>query len=143
TRHRLRSWLMTSEVAERAEVRNRRALNDTRPIEADDKWANVARNLSQQPEKEIALAALDRAIKVSRGALRQFPQTMHIAEQRRQRGEPPSHAHEALAERHAQAEMQPFLDRLGETIRALRERISVPLFKQAEAVRAARQHVRQ
>jgi len=89
-------------------------LNDTRPIEADDKWANVARNLSQQPEKEIALAALDRAIKVSRGALRQFPQTMHIAEQRRQRGEPPSHAHEAIAERHAQAEMQPFLERLGE-----------------------------
>jgi ATP-dependent exoDNAse (exonuclease V) alpha subunit len=45
TRHRLRSFILTSEQAERRDIAQRRPLNDTRPIGAEDAWANVARHM--------------------------------------------------------------------------------------------------
>src|SRR5271165_3697797 len=47
TRHRHAAYLVTSEAAERGEVRRRRPLNSAREITQDDKWANVARTLTQ------------------------------------------------------------------------------------------------
>ena len=44
-RHQMKGYLITSDAAEQIEVRKRRALNDTRAITADDKWAQVARVL--------------------------------------------------------------------------------------------------
>jgi hypothetical protein len=46
----------------------RRALNDAREITADDTWANVACNFSHQPEKDGAVAMLERVEAVRRGA---------------------------------------------------------------------------
>ncbi|HME19918.1 MAG TPA: hypothetical protein VKI44_00875, partial [Acetobacteraceae bacterium] len=52
--------------------RKRRPLNDTREITLDDKWAQVARVLSYQPEKDNALSMLDRVGRLGRGAVRTF-----------------------------------------------------------------------
>jgi hypothetical protein len=60
TRHVHRGYLVTSDAAEQTAVRKRRALNDARPITPDDKWAQVARVLSYQPERDTATAMLDR-----------------------------------------------------------------------------------
>jgi hypothetical protein len=72
TRHQMKGYLITSDAAEQVEVRKRRALNDTRAITVDDKWAQVARVLSYQPEKDNALAMFDRVASLSRGTVRTF-----------------------------------------------------------------------
>ena len=72
TRHQMKGYLITSDAAEQIEVRKRRALNDTRAITVDDKWAQVARVLSYQPEKDNALSMFDRVVSLSRGTVRTF-----------------------------------------------------------------------
>jgi hypothetical protein len=79
TRHIHRGYMVTSESAEQAEVRKRRALNDTRPIALDDKWAQVARVLSYQPERDSATSMLERVATLRRGTVRAF---QDLAEQR-------------------------------------------------------------
>ena len=68
----MKAYLVTSESAEQMAVRKRRPLNDTREITLDDKWAQVARVLSYQPEKDNALSMLDRVGRLGRGAVRTF-----------------------------------------------------------------------
>jgi len=99
TRHRQRSFLITSEAAERQEVRQRRPLNDAREVRLDDKWGNVGRNFGFQPRKDLALEMLGRVHKLGRGSVMQFPRGLQVAEQRTLRGESPSLAHEAVARR--------------------------------------------
>nr|WP_282572168.1 MobF family relaxase [Roseomonas acroporae] len=70
SRHRERSWLVGSDGAERREVTERRMLGDPRPVTTEDAWENLARNLARRPEKESALAFLERAREVGRGAAR-------------------------------------------------------------------------
>jgi hypothetical protein len=60
TRHQQKVWLITSDAAEQTEVRKHRAINDVRPVTLDDKWAQVARALSYQPEKDNAVAIFER-----------------------------------------------------------------------------------
>ena len=88
SRHRRASWLVVSDGAERQEVAGRRPLGDPRPITHEDAWANVARNLARQPEKESALAFLARAQNVRRGAARGLQQGLRPAEQRVVDGQP-------------------------------------------------------
>jgi TrwC relaxase/AAA domain len=70
SRHRERSFIMTSDGAERAEIAGRRPLGDRREINASDVLANVTRNLSRQNEKESAVSMLERAANVRRGTIR-------------------------------------------------------------------------
>ena len=72
TRHEMKGYLVTSDAAEQVEVRKRRALNDPRAITVDDKWAQVARVLSYQPEKDNALSMFDRVTRLRRGTVRTF-----------------------------------------------------------------------
>jgi len=72
TRHEYRGYLLTSDAAEQTEVRKRRALNDARPITPDDKWAQVARVLSYQPERDTAVAMFERVQSLRRGTVRVF-----------------------------------------------------------------------
>lgn len=72
TRHQQKVWLVTSDAAEQTEVRKHRAINDVRPVTLDDKWAQVARALSYQPEKDNAVAMFERVSNLSRGAVRTF-----------------------------------------------------------------------
>ena len=59
SRHRRASFLVTSDGAERQEITTRRPIGDPRPVTQKDVIANMARNLSRQPEKASALALLD------------------------------------------------------------------------------------
>jgi hypothetical protein len=85
TRHELKAYHVTNESAEQTAVRKRRPLNDTREITLDDKWAQVARVLSYQPEKDNALSMLDRVGRLGRGAVRTFHDVLppNVAQQRR------------------------------------------------------------
>jgi hypothetical protein len=72
TRYQQRGWILTNEAAEMAAVRERRPLNDVRGISIEDKWANVARALSYQPEKDNAVALMERIGLARRGLVREF-----------------------------------------------------------------------
>jgi hypothetical protein len=112
SRHREQSFIVTSEGAERAEVMARRPLGDRREIGRGDLLNNIIRNFAQQPEKEAALALIDRAVGLRRGAV-QVMQSVHRAAEARgdTRGQP-SVLSEALKSRrvaHAFAEILPGL----------------------------------
>jgi hypothetical protein len=72
TRHRHAGYIVTSDLAEQVDVRKRRPLNDARPVTLEDKWANVARVLSFQPEPDSATAFRERAHTFRRGAVIAF-----------------------------------------------------------------------
>ncbi len=97
SRHRIATWLLTSDGAERQEIANRRPLGDPRPIRSQDVWENMARNLSRQPEKASALAFLARAREVHRGAARGFQNGLQPSEARKAEGQEPSTLHQAFA----------------------------------------------
>jgi hypothetical protein len=72
TRHRHAGYIVTNDSAEQTDVRKRRPLNDVRPVTATDKWANVARAMSFQPQKDSATALRERAHSFRRGSIRAF-----------------------------------------------------------------------
>jgi hypothetical protein len=72
TRHRQAAYLITNEAAEHSGVRQRRPLNDAHPVTIDDKWANVARALAWQPERDTATALRERVGELRRGSVRWF-----------------------------------------------------------------------
>jgi len=90
----MKGYLVTSDAAEQVEVRKRRALNDPRAITVDDKWAQVARVLSYQPEKDNALSMFDRVTRLRRGTVRTFHDMLppNVA---RQNSRPMNRGHEA------------------------------------------------
>ena len=88
SRSRETTWLVLSDGAERQEISHRRPLNDLRPITEDDVFRNVARNLSRQPEKGSALALLDRAREVRRGAVSAMQDAFWRGERREAQGKP-------------------------------------------------------
>ena len=94
TRHRLRSFVLTSDAAEYAAVKGSRPLNDARDVTADDKWAMVAKALVPAPMKDLASDFTERARGLRSGAVRIFQHAMHAPEQRRLRGQSPSLAPE-------------------------------------------------
>jgi hypothetical protein len=79
-----------NEAAERDAVRRSRPLNDTRDITLHDRWANVARALAYQPEKDTATALLDRLRQAKRGGVRAFQQVMPDVRQARHAAELPA-----------------------------------------------------
>lgn len=102
TRHRHAAFLVTSEAAERGQIRKNRPLNDTREVTADDKWAHVARSFSYQPEKDTAYGLLERVRQIRRGSVRQFQRVLAPAEAQLVHHQTPSMAHEVAAERRIQ-----------------------------------------
>jgi hypothetical protein len=99
SRHRQATWLVVSDGAERQEVAGRRPLGDPRPVREADVWANMARNLSRQPEKASALAFLDRAKEVRRGTVRSLQAGLQPAEQRRHEGREGTTLHQTFEQR--------------------------------------------
>ena len=91
TRHRVQSYLLVNEAAERNAVRRSRPLNDTREITLHDRWANVARTLAYQPAKDTATALLDRLQQAKRGGVRAFQQVIPDIRQARHAAEMPAH----------------------------------------------------
>lgn len=99
TRHRHAAFLLTSEAAERGQVRKARPLNDARAVTAEDQWANVARSLSYQPQKDTAYGLLERVGQIRRGSVERFQRVLAPAEAQRAHHQAPSRAHEVAAER--------------------------------------------
>lgn len=123
TRHTERSYLLVSETAETAEVRNRMPLNSPEPT-LEDKWGNVGRNLANQPAKDLALALLDRARNVRRGSVRQFAADLHTSEHRKSKGLSPSMLHDIIARRRAELSLAPAVKRVQEYGRNLHQKIT-------------------
>jgi hypothetical protein len=90
SRHRRATYIIVSEGAERREITTRRPLGDTRPVREHDVWANVARNLSRQPEQESALAFMERAHQVRREATSALQIGLQRIEQRIVQNKEPS-----------------------------------------------------
>ncbi len=82
SRHREQSFTVTSEGAERIDVIARRPLGDRREIGRGDLLNNIIRNFAQQPEKEEALALIDRAVGLRRGAVQAMQRGHRAAEAR-------------------------------------------------------------
>jgi hypothetical protein len=99
SRHRVATWLLTSDGAERQGIANRRPLGDPRPIRSQDVWENMARNLSRQREKASALAFLARAREIHRGAARGFQNGLHPSEMRKAEEQEPTTLHRTFARR--------------------------------------------
>ena len=86
SRHREQSFIVVSDGAERAEVSGRRPLGDRREIRQSDVIRNIVRNFARQPEKESALALLERAEGLRRGGIRRFQAAKQALEQRESEG---------------------------------------------------------
>ena len=99
SRHREQSFIVTSEGAERAEVMARRPLGDRREIGRGDLLKNIVRNFAQQPEKEAALALIDRAVGLRRGAVQAMQSVHRAAEARGDVRDQPSMLAEGLMSR--------------------------------------------
>jgi hypothetical protein len=61
SRHRRKSWIVTSEAAELGQIRERRALGDEREITRADILKNMAHNMSRREEKASALLLVEPA----------------------------------------------------------------------------------
>jgi phage/plasmid primase-like uncharacterized protein len=136
SRHRHRNWLVVSKGMELREVADRRPLN-AEPFadrETEDKalWANVARNLAQQPIKESALAMLG---ELQRGSERSAA-SLRTAAGLRQARERVGMAAHRLRAAFTQAGMRKAVveisQQLEETMRA-----RVPLIQRLAAISAA------
>ena len=104
SRHREQSFIVTSDGAERAEVIARRPLGDRREIGRGDLLNNIIRNFAQQPEKEAALALIDRAVGLRRGAVQAMQRVHRAAEARGDvRDQPSMLAEGVMSRRVAQA----------------------------------------
>jgi type IV secretion system protein VirB6 len=97
SRHRRQSWLVTSDGAERREIAERRPLGDARPISRKDVLANMARNLSRQPEKPSALLFLERAAEAMRQSARGLQSGLRPAEERQRADQQPTTLHRSFA----------------------------------------------
>jgi energy-coupling factor transporter ATP-binding protein EcfA2 len=77
TRHKMKSWLITSESAERLAVKESRPINDMHDITVDDKWSNVAKQFSTKTKMDSALALLDRLTNIQRGVVKTMHRTIN------------------------------------------------------------------
>jgi len=113
SRHRRATYLVTAEGAERREVAGRRPLGDARPIREGDVWANMGRNLSRQPAPEGALAFLERAHGVRRGARAALQAGLQPAEQRQADGLAPATVAAIFQRRRVVARVGAMAEQLG------------------------------
>lgn len=88
SRHKLKSWLITSEGAEMREVQDRRPSGVLDPPTKDEMWANVARNLARRDLKESALAFLEAAARQTERTTRAFQAAARLKEGARKMTKP-------------------------------------------------------
>ena len=105
SRSRETTFLVVADGRERTEIIGRRALGNLAPITEDDVWANVARNLSRQPEKELATDLLDRARDMRTGTVRSLATAFQPGQQRQATGGPAPDLRSAFTERRAERDV--------------------------------------
>lgn len=122
TRHRRTNYLLTSETAEHAAVRKSRPLNDTNEITANDKWANVARTLSRQPEKDSAVSLIERVSQIRRGSVQTFQQVLRQTEAAKASHQPPSQGHIIVMRRKLEQRLKPVVQKAMQIPREIKQR---------------------
>lgn len=95
SRHRIQSFLIGSKGAEMMEVGERRPIGPREAVSDDQAWANVARNLSRAPLKELATDMLARAAE----EVREVGRTLRNVCLRQEQREAVGQAQSALQER--------------------------------------------
>ncbi len=105
SRSRETTFLVVADGRERTEIIGRRALGNVAPITEDDVWANVARNLSRQPEKELATDLLDRAREMRTGTARSLATAFQPKQQRDAQGQEGTTLHQTFAQRRGEQDV--------------------------------------
>ena len=105
SRSRETTWLVVADGRERSEIMTRRALGNVEPISEDDVWANVARNLSRQPEKELATDLLQQAHKAHVGTVRSLATAFQPKQQREAEGREGTTLHRTYAQRRGEQDV--------------------------------------
>jgi len=105
SRSRETTFLVVADGRERTEIIGRRALGNVAPITEDNVWANVARNLSRQPVKELATDLLDRAREMHTGTVRSLATAFQPGQQRQATGGPGPDLRSAFTERRAERDV--------------------------------------
>lgn len=105
SRSRETTFLVVADGRERAEIMGRRALGNMEPITEDSVWANVVRNLSRQPAKELATDLLERANEVHTGTVRTLATAFQPKQQREAQGREGTTLHRAFAERRSEQDV--------------------------------------
>jgi phage/plasmid primase-like uncharacterized protein len=105
SRSRETTFLVVADGRERTEIIGLRALGNVAPIIEDDVWANVARNLSRQPAKELATDLLDRARDMRTGTVRSLATAFQPGQQRQATGGPAPDLRSAFTERRAERDV--------------------------------------
>ena len=136
SRHREISWMVTSDGAERAEVAARRPLGDRRPVRESDVVANIVRNFARQPEKESALALIERAEALRRGTVHGMQAGKQGLEQRELDGKPRAALAEAFARARDTARVRQATQAVGSGV-AERRRVVQRMRAFREEVRSA------
>ncbi len=124
SRHREKSFIVTSEGAERSEIVARRPLGDRREIMRSDILANIVRNFSQQPVKEAALDMLDRASALRRGTVQMVQASFESMQAHAIRHKVPTTLVERFAHRRVNRTLEEGLPGLIERMRRQREALA-------------------
>jgi hypothetical protein len=117
SRHREKSFIVTSDGAERAEIVARRPLGDRRQVMPGDVMNNLTRNLARQPEKPSALDLIDRAAGLRRGTIQTVQISQHAAEARTAAMASPTTLPERFANRRLTRALEDRLPGLAEHLR--------------------------
>lgn len=149
SRSRETTWLVTADGPERAEIMTRRALGNVEPITESDVWANVGRNLSRQPEKELATALLEAAHTVNTGTIRDLATAFQPIQQREAEGREGTTFHHTKTrqqDEHQAAQQAPAMqEAAAETAAAVQTvicRLTGPRNETRKAIQAARRAAR-
>ena len=149
SRSRETTWLVAADGPERSEIMTRRALGNVEPISESDVWANVGRNLSRQPEKELATDLLAQAHSMNVGTVRDLATAFQPKQQREAEGREGTTFHHTRARRHdehqaAQAapEMREAAAETAAAMETVVRRLIGPQGETRKAIQAARRATR-
>ena len=112
SRSRETTWLVVADGRERSEIMSWRALGNVEPVTEADVWANVARNLSRQPEKELAIDLLQQAHKAHVGTVRSLATAFQPKQQREAEGREGTTLHRTYAQQRGERDVAGEADRM-------------------------------
>ena len=149
SRSRETTWLVAADGPERSEIMTRRALGNVEPIGESDVWANIGRNLSRQPEKELATDLLAQAHSMNVGTVRDLATAFQPKQQREAEGREGTTFHHTRARRRDErqaAEQTPAMRKATEetsaAVQTVIRRLTGPQGETRKAIQAARRAMR-
>jgi hypothetical protein len=86
SRHRITTFMVVNEAAERRQIATRQPLGSRHEIVQADVWCNIAANLSRQPVKASSLDFLQNATSIRRGSVGQLQRGLQPTERRQAEG---------------------------------------------------------